>query len=35
MSSARPLSLPSYVPERSSPSRVRYAAQKPRALDRL
>ena len=29
-----PLSLPSHVPERSSPSRVRCAAHKPRALDR-
>jgi hypothetical protein len=29
-----PLSLPPYVPERSSPSRVRFAAHKPRALDR-
>lgn len=29
-----PLSLPPHVPERSSPSRVRFAAQKPRALDR-
>jgi hypothetical protein len=29
-----PLSLLSYVPERSSPSRVRCAAHKPRALDR-
>jgi len=28
-----PLSLPPYVPERSSPSRVRFAAHKPRALD--
>jgi len=28
-----PLSLPPYVPERSSPSRVRCAAHKPRALD--
>jgi|SRR5215472_9294021 len=28
-----PLSLPPQVPERSSPSRVRYAAHKPRALD--
>jgi hypothetical protein len=28
-----PLSLPLYVPERSSPSRVRFAAHKPRALD--
>ena len=28
-----PLSLPSHVPERSSPSRVRSAAHKPRALD--
>ena len=28
-----PLSLLPYVPERSSPSRVRYAAHKPRALD--
>ena len=30
----RPLSLPLDVPERSSPSRVRCAAHKPRALDR-
>jgi hypothetical protein len=29
-----PLSLLPYVPERSSPSRVRFAAHKPRALDR-
>ena len=29
-----PLSLPPHVPERSSPSRVRCAAHKPRALDR-
>jgi hypothetical protein len=29
-----PLSLPPYVPERSSPSRVRSAAHKSRALDR-
>jgi len=29
-----PLSLLPYVPERSSPSRVHFAAQKPRALDR-
>jgi len=29
-----PLSLPPYVPERSSPSRVRCAAHKSRALDR-
>jgi hypothetical protein len=29
-----PLSLPFHVPERSSPSRVRSAAHKPRALDR-
>ncbi len=29
-----PLSLPPHLPERSSPSRVRFAAQKPRALDR-
>ncbi len=29
-----PLSLLSHVPERSSPSRVRFAAPKPRALDR-
>ena len=29
-----PLSLPPYVPERSSPSRVRFAAQNARALDR-
>ncbi len=29
-----PLSLLLHVPERSSPSRVRFAAQKPRALDR-
>ena len=29
-----PLSLPLHVPERSSPSRVRFAAHKPRALDR-
>jgi len=29
----RPLSLPPQVPERSSPSRVRFAAHKPRALD--
>jgi hypothetical protein len=29
-----PLSLPPHVPERSSPSRVRSAAHKPRALDR-
>jgi hypothetical protein len=29
-----PLSLLPYVPERSSPSRVRFAAQKTRALDR-
>ena len=29
-----PLSLPPYVPERSSPSRVRCAAHKLRALDR-
>lgn len=28
-----PLSLPPYVPERSSPSRVRCAAHKPRSLD--
>jgi len=28
-----PLSLLPYVPERSSPSRVRFAAHKPRALD--
>jgi hypothetical protein len=28
-----PLSLSPYVPERSSPSRVRFAAHKPRALD--
>jgi hypothetical protein len=28
-----PLSLPPHVPERSSPSRVRFAAHKPRALD--
>jgi hypothetical protein len=28
-----PLSLLPHVPERSSPSRVRFAAQKPRALD--
>src|SRR5215467_11583486 len=28
------LSLPFHVPERSSPSRVRFAAHKPRALDR-
>jgi len=30
----RPLSLLPYVPERSSPSRVRFAAHTPRALDR-
>jgi hypothetical protein len=29
-----PLSLLPHVPERSSPSRVRYAARQPRALDR-
>jgi hypothetical protein len=29
-----PLSLLPHVPERSSPSRVRFAAQNPRALDR-
>ena len=29
-----PLSLLPHVPERSSPSRVRFAAHKPRALDR-
>ena len=29
-----PLSLPPQLPERSSPSRVRFAAQNPRALDR-
>ena len=29
-----PLSLPLHVPERSSPSRVRFAAHKSRALDR-
>lgn len=29
-----PLSLLLHVPERSSPSRVRFAAHKPRALDR-
>ena len=29
-----PLSLLPQVPERSSPSRVRFAAHKPRALDR-
>jgi hypothetical protein len=29
-----PLSLLFHVPERSSPSRVRFAAHKPRALDR-
>ena len=29
-----PLSLLPYLPERSSPSRVRFAAHKPRALDR-
>jgi hypothetical protein len=29
-----PLSLLPHLPERSSPSRVRYAAPKPRALDR-
>src|SRR5258708_2781559 len=28
-----PLFLPRHLPERSSPSRVRFAAQKPRALD--
>ena len=28
-----PLSLHAHLPERSSPSRVRFAAQKPRALD--
>ena len=28
-----PLSIPSYVPEQSSPSRVRFAAHKTRALD--
>jgi len=28
-----PLSLPPHVPERSSPSRVRFAAHTPRALD--
>jgi hypothetical protein len=28
-----PLSLPLHVPERSSPSRVRFAAHKSRALD--
>ena len=31
---ASPLSLHRHLPERSSPSRVRSAAQKPRALDR-
>ena len=29
-----PLSLPPYVPKRSSPLRVRFAAHKPRALER-
>jgi hypothetical protein len=29
-----PLSLHRHLSERSSPSRVRYAAQNPRALDR-
>jgi hypothetical protein len=29
-----PLSLLPHVPQRSSPSRVRFAAQNPRALDR-
>ena len=32
-SPASPLSLHRYLPERSSPSRVRFAAQKRRALD--
>jgi hypothetical protein len=31
---ASPLSLPPHLPERSSPSRVRSAAQNRRALDR-
>jgi hypothetical protein len=31
---ASPLSLRYHLPERSSPSRVRYAAQNQRALDR-
>jgi hypothetical protein len=31
---ASPLSLHRHLPERSSPSRVRSAAQNPRALDR-
>ena len=29
-----PLSLPLHLPQRSSPSRIRSAAPKPRALDR-
>jgi hypothetical protein len=33
-SPASPLSLHRHLPERSSPSRVRFAAQKQRALDR-
>jgi hypothetical protein len=33
-SPGRPLSLLPHLPERSSPSRVRFAAPKPRALDR-
>jgi hypothetical protein len=31
---ASPLSLHRHIPERSSPSRVRFAAQTQRALDR-
>jgi hypothetical protein len=33
-SATSPLSLHRHLPERSSPSRVRFAAQNPRALDR-